>query len=88
MNATLNGAAVADLAGQVSGTVLGPPHAAYEEARAVYNGLVDRRPALIVRCRTRNDVVAALAFASRAGVGVSIRGGGHNVPAAPSRTAG
>jgi FAD/FMN-containing dehydrogenase len=79
MNATLNGAAVADLAGQVSGTVLGPPHAAYEEARAVYNGLVDRRPALIVRCRTRNDVVAALAFASRAGVGVSIRGGGHNV---------
>jgi FAD/FMN-containing dehydrogenase len=45
----------------------------------VHNGLVDRRPALIVRCRTTSDVVAALAFARRAGLEVSVRGGGHNV---------
>jgi FAD/FMN-containing dehydrogenase len=45
----------------------------------VHNGLIDRRPALIVRCRTRNDVVEALAFARGAGLEVSIRGGGHNV---------
>jgi FAD/FMN-containing dehydrogenase len=45
----------------------------------VHNGLIDRRPALIVRCRTTNDVVAAPAFARGARLEVSIRGGGHNV---------
>jgi len=67
------------LARQVSGGVLGPQDAGYDAARAVYNGLVDRKPALIVRCRTTNDVVEALALARRAGLEVSIRGGGHNV---------
>jgi FAD/FMN-containing dehydrogenase len=79
MSITLDSAAVADLAAQVSGSILGPQDAGYEEARAVHNGLIDRRPALIVRCRTTNDVVAALAFARAAGLEVSIRGGGHNV---------
>jgi FAD/FMN-containing dehydrogenase len=79
MTTTLDPALVADLAGQVSGSVLGPQDAGYEAARAVHNGLIDRRPALIVRCRTTNDVVAALALARRAGLEVSIRGGGHNV---------
>ena len=67
------------LAAQVSGPVLGPQDAGYDAARAVHNGLVDRRPALIVRCRTTSDVVAALALARRAGLEVSVRGGGHNV---------
>jgi FAD/FMN-containing dehydrogenase len=79
MSMTLDSAAVADLAGQLSGSILRPQDAGYEEARAVHNGLIDRRPALIVRCRTTNDVVAALAFARAAGLEVSIRGGGHNV---------
>ncbi|MGE5691690.1 MAG: FAD-binding oxidoreductase [Pseudomonadota bacterium] len=79
MSMTLDAALVADLAGQVDGSVLGPTDAGYDAARAVHNGLVDRRPALIVRCRTTNDVVAALAVARRAGLEVSIRGGGHNV---------
>jgi FAD/FMN-containing dehydrogenase len=79
MTTTLDPELVADLAGQVSGSVLGPQDAGYEAARAVHNGLIDRRPALIVRCRTTNDVVAALALARRAGLEVSIRGGGHNV---------
>jgi len=69
----------AELAGQISGSILGPADADYDSARAVYNGLVDRKPALIVRCRTTKDVVAALAFARREGLEVSIRGGGHNV---------
>ena len=70
---------VAELSGQISGSVLGPADADYDAVRAVYNGLVDRKPALIVRCRTTQDVVAALAFARREGVEVSIRGAGHNV---------
>jgi FAD/FMN-containing dehydrogenase len=79
MSTTLDSALVADLAAQVSGSVLGPQDAAYDSARAVHNGLIDRRPALIVRCRTACDVAAALALARRAGLEVSIRGGGHNV---------
>jgi FAD/FMN-containing dehydrogenase len=69
----------ADLGRQISGYVLAPGDAEYDAARAVHNGLIDRKPALIVRCRTTNDVVAALAFARTAGLEVSIRGGGHNV---------
>ena len=64
---------------QVSGPVLGPEDAGYDAARAVHNGLIDRRPAVIVRCRKTSDVVAALALARREGLEVSIRGGGHNV---------
>jgi len=79
MSTGLYSALVTDLAGQVSGSVLGPQDAGYDAARAVHNGLIDRRPALIVRCRTVCDVAAALALARQAGMEVSIRGGGHNV---------
>src|SRR5437773_2578467 len=79
MSTTLDSTLVAELAGQVSGSVLDPHDAGYDAARTVHNGLVDRKPALIVRCRTTNDVVAALALARQAGLEVSIRGGGHNV---------
>jgi FAD/FMN-containing dehydrogenase len=79
MSTTSDSALVAELAGQVSGSVLGPHHEGYDAARAVHNGMVDRRPAVIARCRTTNDVIAALELACRAGLEVSIRGGGHNV---------
>jgi FAD/FMN-containing dehydrogenase len=79
MSTTLDSAIVTNLANEVSGSVLCPEDTGYDAARAVHNGLIDRRPALIVRCRTTNDVIAALAFARRAGLEVSIRGGGHNV---------
>jgi FAD/FMN-containing dehydrogenase len=79
MSTTLNSVLVAELAGQVSGSVLSPLDAGYDSARAVHNGLIDRRPALIVRCQTACDVAAALALARRAGLEVSVRGGGHNV---------
>jgi FAD/FMN-containing dehydrogenase len=79
MSATIDSRLVAELAGQISGSVIRPSDAGYDYARAVHNGLVDKRPALIVRCRTTCDVVEALAFARRIGLEVSIRGGGHNV---------
>jgi FAD/FMN-containing dehydrogenase len=79
MSTSLDPTIATELAGQVSGPVLGPQDEGYDEARALYNGLIDRRPALIVRCRTRDDVIEALALARREGLEVSIRGGGHNV---------
>jgi FAD/FMN-containing dehydrogenase len=77
MSTTLDSARITDLSGQLSGYVLVPQDAGYDAARAVPNGLVDRRPAVIIRCRTATDVVEALA--RRANLEVSIRGGGHNV---------
>jgi FAD/FMN-containing dehydrogenase len=79
MSTMLDDTLVRELAGRVSGPVLAPGDDGYEKARAVHNGLIDRRPALIVRCRTASDVVAALALARRSGLEVSVRGGGHNV---------
>jgi FAD/FMN-containing dehydrogenase len=79
MSVALDPALVTELAAQVSGPVLGPEDAGYDAARAVHNGLIDRRPAVIVRCRKTSDVVAALALARREGLEASIRGGGHNV---------
>jgi FAD/FMN-containing dehydrogenase len=79
MSTTLEPALVRQLAASVSGTVVEVDDPGYDEARAVHNGLVDRRPTLIVRARNTGDVVAALALARRAGLEVSVRGGGHNV---------
>jgi FAD/FMN-containing dehydrogenase len=64
---------------RISGPVLSPEDAGYNETRAIHNGLVDRRPALIIRAHTTSDVVAALEIAREAGLEVSVRGGGHNV---------
>jgi FAD/FMN-containing dehydrogenase len=59
--------------------ILRPEDPGYDAARAIHNGLVDKRPALIVRCRNADDVVAALALARDEALEVSVRGGGHNV---------
>ncbi len=79
MTTVLDNSLVSDLSRRLAGSVLTPADRGYDEARTIYNGLVDRRPALIVRCRTAEDVVGALALARRAGLEVSVRGGGHNV---------
>ena len=79
MTTTLDNHRLDELEGRVTGSVLAPDHASYGTARAVHNGLVDRRPALIVRAQNAQDVVAALAFARSAALEVSVRGGGHNV---------
>jgi len=62
-----------------SGVVLEPGDAEYDEARRVHNGLIDRRPALIARCRNTSDVVDSVRFARDNGLAISVRGGGHNV---------
>ncbi len=59
--------------------ILKPGAAGYEEGRRVFNGMIDRRPALIALCETEDDVRAALDRAARDGLPVSVRGGGHNV---------
>jgi FAD/FMN-containing dehydrogenase len=79
MTTTLDPALATELAGKISGSVLRAEDAGYDDARAVYNGMIDRKPAVVVRCRTTADVVAALAVARGAGLEVSVRGGGHNV---------
>lgn len=56
-----------------------PGQDGYEAARRIWNGLIDRRPAAIARCRDRADVLEALSVARRANARVSVRGGGHNV---------
>jgi FAD/FMN-containing dehydrogenase len=71
--------AVTELAGTFSGQLLRPADAGYEEARKVHNGLVDKRPALIARCRGTADVMDAVKLARKLGLEVAVRGGGHNV---------
>ncbi|MES2564032.1 MAG: FAD-binding oxidoreductase [Pseudomonadota bacterium] len=61
------------------GAVLTPEDTAYEEVRKVWNAMIDRRPALIVRCTGTVDVVQAVRFAREHRVIVSVRGGGHNI---------
>jgi FAD/FMN-containing dehydrogenase len=65
--------------GSISGTVLRPGEDHYEAARRVHNGLIDKRPALIARCRGVADVSAAVGLARETGLEISIRGGGHNI---------
>ncbi|HZQ36368.1 MAG TPA: FAD-binding oxidoreductase [Dehalococcoidia bacterium] len=60
------------------GTLIEPGTAGYDEARSVWNGNIDKRPALIARCSGVADVVAAVNFARDNGLVVAVRGGGHN----------
>jgi FAD/FMN-containing dehydrogenase len=60
------------------GQLIGPDDSAYEDARAVYNAMIDRRPALIARCASAADVAAAIRFARDHHLVVAVRGGGHN----------
>ncbi len=70
---------VGKLAGTFSGQLLQPGSIAYEDARKVHNGLIDKRPALIARCRGVADIVDAVKLAHDLGLEVAVRGGGHNV---------
>jgi FAD/FMN-containing dehydrogenase len=68
------------LAGRVAGAVVRPGDEAYEEARRVYNGMIDARPAAVVRCATTADVAATVRYAADTGSPLAVRGGGHSVP--------
>ena len=69
----------AHLRESVSGPVIGPYDEEYDEARAIWNGMIDRRPACIARCRGVADVVAAVRFARERELLVAVRSGGHGV---------
>jgi hypothetical protein len=70
--------AITEFRGQFRGTVIEPTDAGYDEARKVYNAMIDRRPRLIARCTDAADVMTAVRMAKANGLRVSIRGGGHN----------
>ena len=65
---------------QFRGTVIGRDHPLYDEARSLYNGMIDKRPLLILRCANVADVIAGVRFAREEGLLLAIRGGGHNGP--------
>lgn len=71
--------AIEQLRAGFAGDLLRPNDPDYDDARKLWNGMIDRRPALIARCRSAADVVASLAFARDRGLLVAVRGGGHNV---------
>ncbi|HJR15007.1 MAG TPA: FAD-binding oxidoreductase [Rhodanobacteraceae bacterium] len=67
------------LKGALRGTLVLPGDAGYDEGRRVWNGAIDRHPLAIARCLDAEDVSAAVKFALREGVPMTVRGGGHNV---------
>ena len=78
-DAILEEAAVHDFAANLRGSLLHPGDSGYDEARKVWNGMIDRRPALVARCAGPADVIAAVRFARSQGLLVSVKGGGHNI---------
>src|SRR5262245_39769158 len=73
--------AVADieqLGARIRGAVIGPDHPEYESARKVYNAMIDKRPAAIVRVADQGDVIEAVNYARTNQLLTAIRGGGHN----------
>ena len=71
--------AIDALRAQLHGPLLLPSDEGYDDPRRIWNGMIDRQPALIARCRGVADVVDAVNFARTHGLRVAVRGGGHNV---------
>src|SRR5262245_55906793 len=76
----LDDAALRDFAAGLRGALIRPGDDSYDAARRVFNGMIDRHPALIVRCASADDVVRAITFARSQKLPVSVRGGGHSTP--------
>ena len=71
--------AIEELRSRLAGELIDPSDASYDEARRVWNGMIDKRPALIARCATAADVSEAVRFARENGILLAVRGGGHGV---------
>jgi FAD/FMN-containing dehydrogenase len=76
---TLTTSDVSTLRPRFLGELIRPDDPDYEQSRAIWNGAIDRRPALIARCRGVADVMAAVRYAREQGIPVSVRGGGHAI---------
>ena len=76
----LTEAAIASLKSNMRGELIEPSDARYNEARKVYNGMIDRRPRIIARCMDAADVIAAVNFGRDNQLRIAIRGGGHSAP--------
>jgi FAD/FMN-containing dehydrogenase len=76
----LGDATVAELAEAVRGEVIRPGDEGYDEARAIWNGAHDRRPALILRCAGVSDVIRGVEFARSQDLLLAVRGGKHSIP--------
>src|SRR5581483_9893837 len=79
MNTSVDETTIQAFRDGLRGALLRPGDDDYESARRVWNGMIDRKPALILRCAGVADVIDAVKFARRHHLLVSVRGGGHNV---------
>ena len=73
---------------RLAGGVFEPGQEPYEDARTLFNSMLDRRPRAVARCAAPDDVIAALAWARQAKLEVSVRAGGHSVTGASVRDGG
>jgi FAD/FMN-containing dehydrogenase len=78
--ATLDDAVVQDFMSRLRGELIRPSEAGYEQTRKLYNGMIDKRPALIARCVDVADVIGAVNFAREHKLTLAVRGGGHSGP--------
>jgi len=76
----LGDATLGELAQALRGELIRPGDDDYDEARSIWNGVHDRKPALIIRCRGEADVLKAVEFARSEGLPIAVRGGGHSIP--------
>ena len=67
-----------ELAASLRGDLITPGDPGYDQARAVYNAMIDKHPAAIARCRDAADVITCVRFGREHGVEIAVRGGGHN----------
>ena len=77
--AVIEESVVAGLQARMRGELIQPGDESYDEARKIWNGMIDKKPALIARCASVADVVASVNFARENGILLAVRGGGHNV---------
>ena len=73
-------ASLESLKESLNGSVITPDHQDYDQARKVWNADIDRRPAVIVQCRSAAEVAVAIRFAGEQGLEIAVRGGAHSMP--------
>jgi len=76
---TINDSALKELSNRFTGDLVRPGDPTYDEDRKIFNGMIDRRPALIARARSSADLAEAVRFATKEGLPLAVRGGGHSI---------